>query len=195
LGTCAESAVERRGPDGANADPGADRLESRGRVVAATDVDQNSATASRQFRSDLCFPLAVIPLGLPALRDHIADVLPLAQHFVSWSRDRLALPPMGLSPAAARALLAHTWPGNVRELENAKERAVAMADTAELYPGDLREDILAPGAARDGGLVSTADLERAHIRRVLDATDGNKSRAAKILGPDRRTLHRKLKRH
>lgn len=175
---------------------GADRpRESRCRIVAATNVDLKGATASGQFRSDLYFRLAVIPLRLPPLRDRTADVLPLAQHFVSRSCDRLGLPPMGLSPAAARALLAHTWPGNVRELENAMERAVAMADTAELCPADLPEDILAPGAAPEGGLVSMADLERAHIRRVLEATDGNKSRAAEILGLDRRTLYRKLERH
>lgn len=164
------------------------------RIVAATNVDLKEAASTGCFRSDLYFRLAVIRLSLPPLRERTADILPLAQHFVTAACTRLGLPGMGLSPATARTLLAYAWPGNVRELENAMELAVALTEEVEICPADLPEEIVAPTAAESGGLVSLAELEHAHIQRVLAATGGNKKRAAEILGLDRRTLYRKLDR-
>lgn len=175
---------------------GADReVEINCRIVAATNVDLNAARTAGTFRSDLYFRLAVIKLTIPSLRDRAGDILELAQHFVHRAAERSGVATNGLSTSAARALMAYSWPGNVRELENAMERAVAMTDTPELQPADLPEELLEPlGQVTDPGLVSLADLEQAHIHRVLRATGGNKKAAADILGLDRRTLYRKLDR-
>lgn len=164
------------------------------RIVAATNLDLKQAVENGSFRSDLYFRLAVIRVQLPPLRERTVDILPLAQLFARRAAKRLGLPDIGLTPEIAQVLMAYSWPGNVRELENAMERAVALTDSEALCPLDLPEEIIEPTSADCGGLVTLAQLERAHIRRVLSATDGNKKRAAEILGLDRRTLYRKLER-
>lgn len=176
---------------------GADtEVEVQCRVVAATNRDLKAASEEGTFRSDLYFRLAVIRLVTPPLRDRAGDILELAQHFIRRAAARTGIETYGLSTNAARALMAYSWPGNVRELENAMERAIAMTDTDELQPSDLPDDVFEPMAPSTTapGLVSLAELERAHIQRVLEATGGNKKAAAEILGLDRRTLYRKLAR-
>lgn len=176
---------------------GADREETIGcRVLAATHVDLKAASAEGRFRTDLYYRLAVIRLGMPPLRDRAADILLLAEHFATKAAERLGTEFAGLSTTCGRMLMAYGWPGNVRELQNAMERAVVMAETPTLMPADLPDEILAAEASpsTEAELVSLDTMERLHIKRVLEATGGNKKAAAEILGLDRTTLYRKLQR-
>jgi two-component system NtrC family response regulator len=168
------------------------------RVVAATNRDIEAAVADGDFRKDLYYRLAVVPLVLPALRERRDDVLPLAESFVR----KFAKPGATISRDAAAALTAYDWPGNVRELENAIERAAVLgagAGTIALadLPAALREP--APPPPLDDGFpaegVDLAAIERAWIRKALTHTGGNRTRAAKLLGISRQTLLYRLEKH
>jgi DNA-binding NtrC family response regulator len=169
------------------------------RVIAATNRELDARLKDGTFREDLYYRLNVIQIQLPALRDRVEDVLPLAEHFLAVSAARAGKDLKGFHEVAKKALLAHRWPGNVRELENVVERAVALAETANIrledLPGAVRErrdaeqDTLGRALARD---MSLGELEREYIQRVLAAEGGNKTRAAQRLGLDRKTLYRKL---
>jgi len=176
---------------------GADgEVPTRCRVIAATNVDLLHGGGGGGFRPDLFYRLAVIRIEMPRLADRGTDVLLLARHFIDRASARMDREAPALPASTAQVLLGYAWPGNVRELENAMERAVAMTDGAEIAPTDLPPEILQAhaGAGEDHGMVTLAELERRHIQRVLEATDGNKKAAAEILGLDRRTLYRKLDR-
>lgn len=171
------------------------------RVVAATNVDLREAVASGAFRQDLYYRLDVVRLETPALRDRGRDVLLLANHFVARTAWELGRDPLPLSRRVRARFLEYPWPGNVRELENAMERALILARTDEItlrdLPRMLREHAAEQASrphARAEEMLSLAELEERHIRRVLRATEGNKARAARVLGVDRRTLYRKLSR-
>ena len=165
------------------------------RIVAATHRDLQAAVRQGGFREDLFYRLGVVPLQLPPLRERLADIVPLAEHFLALAQPKA---PKRLSAPAAAALLAHPWPGNVRELRNAMERVTAMVRQPVVGRGDL--DFLAPTAA--GGAVdwlegelpaALARLEREMIRRALAASGGNRAEAARRLGIHRQLLHTKLK--
>ncbi|MCC6619620.1 MAG: sigma-54-dependent Fis family transcriptional regulator [Deltaproteobacteria bacterium] len=170
------------------------------RVIAATNRDLVEAIAAGTFREDLYYRLNVVQLDLPPLRARGTDVLVLAQTFLDRFAERHKQPVRALSPGAAEQLLRYRWPGNVRELMNAIERAVALSRGEIIEAADLPErvreadeprmDIAASDVA---DLVTLAELERRYILRVLEATGGNKTQAARILGVDRKTLLRKLK--
>ncbi len=126
----------------------------------------------------------------------------LAEHFVKKFGARAGRPVSRVSSEAQRKLLGYDWPGNVRELENVIERAIALTRDDEILPSDLPDKILASngtGSSRgDVDLEHTwtlEQLERRHIERALQHHQGNKTRAAKALGVDRRTLYRKLERY
>ena len=169
------------------------------RVVAATNRDLESAVEERRFREDLFYRLDVLPVEVPPLRARGADVLLLAQHFLRAYATRTGAPVLGLSRAAAEKLLAYAWPGNVRELQNCIERAAALADHDQVLVEDLPErvrshratDLLVAGDD-PATLVPLAVMEQRYVARVLEATGGNKTLAARILGVDRKTLYRKL---
>jgi two-component system response regulator HydG len=166
------------------------------RIISATNRDLKVEASASRFRSDLYFRVAVLKMHIPPLRDRRSDILTLAQHFnrrIAHRRDAAA---PDLSKGVATSLVAYHWPGNVRELENAIERAVALCDGHLLTIEDLPEELWHPSARpeQDAGLISLAELETQHIRRVLKALNGNKQAAAKVLGLDRRTLYRKLER-
>jgi DNA-binding NtrC family response regulator len=160
----------------------------RTRVIAATNKDLEAQVREGMFREDLYWRLHVLSLHVPALRERPADIPLLVEHFAG------GLP---VSPAAMARLTAHPWPGNVRELRNTLERAVTLrrGDAIELedVPTTVgareREGLLTDGAQQD---LPLRDIERAYILLVLERTGGNKSRAAEILGLDRKTLYRKL---
>jgi transcriptional regulator with PAS, ATPase and Fis domain len=169
------------------------------RIIAATNRDLETAVEQARFREDLFFRLNVISVELPPLRLRGNDVLLLAQHFLTRAAERAHKPVLGLSPRAAARLLAWTWPGNVRELQNCMERAVAFAQFDQVQEDDLPDKVrqwtrppqsLEPADASE--LDTLEAVERRHIERVLEATGGNRSMAAKILGIDRKTLWRKL---
>jgi DNA-binding NtrC family response regulator len=171
------------------------------RVVAATNRDLESAVEAKRFREDLYFRLNVIHLALPPLRVRVGDILPLAQHFITdvARRDRKAI--TGITPEAASCLVHYPWPGNVRELQNCIEHAVALARYELLGSDDLPTKIksyqsshIVVASDNPAELVPMEEVERRYMLRVLDAVQGNKTAAARILGIERKTLYRKLER-
>jgi len=174
------------------------------RLLAATNTDLGRAVEEGRFRRDLFYRLNVIPVRLPALRERIDDLPLLVEHFLRRFNERLGTQVERVEPAAMAMLLEHDWPGNIRELENVMERVVLLSDGNTIGADDV-PDLRGAGPAApaeedlDGlGLkeyvrVHTAKLERARIRRVLDAEDGNVTRAARRLGISRKSLQTKMK--
>jgi len=168
------------------------------RIVAATNRDLEAAVAAKQFREDLFYRVNVITIDVPPLWRRMEDVLPLAHHFIAQASKDDGQPAVRLSRAVAERLMAYEWPGNVRELENAMERAVAVARFDELIVDDLPPRLRGAVEADpvdlgpDGELTSMEVVEERYIQKVLDAVQGNKAAAARVLGFDRRTLYRKL---
>ncbi|MGZ3421077.1 MAG: sigma-54-dependent transcriptional regulator [Polyangiales bacterium] len=167
------------------------------RVVSATHRDLRAAVAEGSFREDLFYRLAVVEIGIPALRERPEDIVPIAERALARGAAGARRGSLSLSGAAARRLIEHDWPGNVRELENAIERAVAMAASDVILPDDLPKAVVRPpshdflGHAVDRGW-TLDELSRAYLARVLERTGGNKKQAASILGIDRRTIQRWL---
>ncbi|HEV2913624.1 MAG TPA: sigma-54 dependent transcriptional regulator [Pyrinomonadaceae bacterium] len=182
------------------------------RVIAATNRDAEHEQREGRFRQDLLYRLNAVTIHLPPLRERREDILPLAQHFAA----RVVRPgaqPVSFSREALHLLEQYAWPGNIRELENAVVRAVALCDRI-VRPDDLPERIrnlhegahaLRPHQERHAPsgpeplekeeLLPLSTVERRHVARVLAATGGNKQAAARVLGIDRTTLQRMLKRH
>ncbi len=169
------------------------------RIVAATNKDLQQAVADGSFREDLYYRLKVVSIGLPPLRERRDDVPLLARAFLDQAIREHGLRDLRLDPEAIRVLSAHDWPGNVRELKNTIESAAVLA-RGEV----IGKDALPPpvgidrsGAPSSGGLfhvgMTMAELERAAIDATLAETDGNRTRAARMLGISLRTLQRKLK--
>jgi len=172
------------------------------RIIAATNRKLEEMVQQGTFREDLYYRLAVIQVELPPLRARGADILLLADHFLARAAARTGKTIRSISAPAARRLLRYRWPGNVRELENVVERAVALTVNSELGVEDLPHRIMGTraepelGPAENGvDLVPLHVVEERHIRRVLQALGGNKTRAAQLLGLDRKTLYRKLDRY
>jgi two-component system, NtrC family, response regulator AtoC len=187
------------------------------RVIAASNRDVEQEVREGRFRQDLFYRLNAVTLHLPPLRGRREDIMPLARHFAAR-----ACPgggPISFSRDAVRALVSYDWPGNIRELENSVIRAVALCDSV-VRPEDLPERVRVAGeqkadaheapavvaadaqpaaavaaAAADDDIVSLSELEGRHVARVLRHTGGNKQAAARLLGIDRTTLQRMIKRH
>ncbi len=170
------------------------------RLVTATNRDLEDEIDGGGFREDLFYRINVIQIAVPPLRNRGGDILLLAQHFIEASAKRMRRAVSGMNEAAAAMLLAYDWPGNVRELENYMERGVTLARYDMLTPDDLPKRVTRRRPVQaietdEVELLSIEELERRHIQRVLTATEGNKSKAARILGVDRRTLYRKAERY
>jgi two-component system response regulator HydG len=172
------------------------------RLVAATNRNLEDEVYEKRFREDLFYRINVVKIDLPPLRERGADVLALARFFLDRAAARAASKPLTLSTPAAEKLMSYAWPGNVRELENCMERVVALARFDHVTVEDLPEKIRAYRAERfvvsaddTDEIVTIDELERRYIMRVLSLLGGNKSRAAQLLGLDRRTLYRKLDRY
>ncbi|MBZ0268001.1 sigma-54 dependent transcriptional regulator [bacterium] len=171
------------------------------RIVAATNKDLEEACESGEFRSDLFHRLKVISLTLPSLREREGDITDLANGFVEAFRTLAAKPTMRLSDEALECLESYTWPGNVRELRNAMERVVLLEDCDVILPEHLSQKLRESSSIgrmrglMDRGARPLADVEREHIYHVIEETDGNRTRAAEILGITRQTLITKLKQY
>ena len=167
------------------------------RVIAATHRDLEQAVRAGTFRQDLFYRLNVFSIRLPPLRERREDVPLLAAHFLGRFAAR-GLPTGALSASALAALAAHEWPGNVRELENTLERLVVTARGATLDVADLPETFRRrPPRVEEtlfAGLPSLEEMEKRYLRHVLAEVMGNRSRAAEVLGIDRRTLYRMAER-
>lgn len=172
------------------------------RLVAATNRDLETAVDEGRFREDLFFRVNVIQLALPPLRARGTDTLLLAREFLSRFATRAAKNVEDLSDPVAERLLNYSWPGNVRELRNVIERAVALTRHDKLVVDDLPEKIqnfrssqVFIGGQDPSELVPLEEIEQRYILHVLDAADGNKTVASRILGLDRKTLYRKLRQY
>jgi len=172
------------------------------RILAATNRDLESDVEEGRFREDLFYRLNVVEIHVPPLRTRGNDILQLAQHFVDVLSKRMGKPVEGITAEAAKKLLDYDWPGNVRELENAIERAVTLTRFDRITVEDLPERISAYQSTRINPIDVDAEqvlpleeLEKRYIERVLKVVGGNKTRAARLLGLDRRTLYRKLERY
>lgn len=169
------------------------------RIIAATNRDLETEVFEKRFREDLYYRINVVTIEVPPLRERGSDVLLLAAHFVERAAKRAGKQVRGIATGTAEKLSAYDWPGNVRELENCMERAVALMRFDSVTVDDLPEKIRNYRADRfvlsaddPAELVTAAELERRYMHRVLALVGGNKSRAAKILGFNRRTLYRKM---
>jgi len=169
------------------------------RIVSATNRVLEDEIFEKRFREDLYYRLNVVRIDIPALRERVADIPILAQHFLDAFAAKQGLQPFKLAPAALAKLIAYPWPGNVRELENCMERATALCRPGEVGEADLPDKVrdhrptaFGIAANNDGEIVTVDALERAYVARALSLLGGNKTRAAQALGIDRRTLYRKL---
>jgi two-component system response regulator HydG len=165
------------------------------RVIVGTRADLSSEVASGRFRQDLFQHLNATQVSLPPLRRRGRDVLLLAEHFIRRASTPLR-PVRGLTPGAAKAILAHSWPGNVRELENCIGAAIANARYDHVTTADLPASVrgqVGPSSSDGATIMALSELERAHILHVLRSVNGNKALTSRRLGLDRKTLYRKLK--
>jgi two-component system, NtrC family, response regulator AtoC len=167
------------------------------RIIAATNRPLEAFVKEGRFREDLYYRLNVIPLTLPTLRDRREDVVPLARHFLAQCNASFHKSIRSLSPDAEGLLASYDWPGNVRELKNLIERLVILAVSDRIEVTDLPPPIGARrpnlgGLSAPDGLLTLEEVERAYILQVIERLEGNKSRAAQVLGISRQTLRRKV---
>ncbi len=161
------------------------------RVISASNRDLRSLVEKGSYREDLFYRLAVIPLRIPQLESRREDIAPLAYHFVRKFNAGYKIE--GIRQDALELLLGYSWPGNVRQLENIIERAVILRKAGLIQPRDLPEEVTAGGAKRSGK--SLEETERDYILQLMREYSGNQSRVARILGINRRTLYRKLRKY
>jgi len=167
------------------------------RIISTSNRDIESLIQQGKFREDLYYRLKVIDIEMPPLRERKEDIPLLIQNFINKFSQEFKKRISGVSEEALKLLLNHSWPGNVRELENVIQRAITLSQHEEILPEDLPSALL---QREEENLFAKAmekkftlnQLEKEYIKRVLLNTGGNKSKAAEILGLDRKTLYRKL---
>jgi transcriptional regulator with PAS, ATPase and Fis domain len=174
------------------------------RVLAATNEALHDKIKNSNFREDLYYRLAVIPIEMPALRERIDDIPLLVQHFLQKNATTTNTEPKKIDPKALETLAHYRWPGNVRELENAIERACALCDEGLIKVQDLPPQIVrqasAPQMEAASGLLPVGqtldeyirDQERRYIEETIKHNGGSREKAAKMLGISMATLYRKL---
>jgi len=169
------------------------------RMLCATNKDLEKEVREGRFREELLYRINVIAIHLPSLRQRKDDIALLAGHFLRKYERPLGRSAMRFSKGAMRLLINYPWPGNVRELENTIERAAILAETDVVHAHDLPEKLhSAATATNTGGQIAgmtLEELEREHMRRVLNEVKGDKVRAAQILGIHLSTLYRKVQRY
>ena len=166
------------------------------RVIATTNRSLRAQVDAGHFRSDLFYRLHVVPLAIPPLRERREDVLPLAEYFLRKHEEGPQPGAYRLSPEFAAQLENHTWPGNVRELENAIRRSLALASGLTLGPQPLDATSGFPPAEKTQTLkpgVTLHEVERQLLEATLDATGGNRTRAAELMGVSLRTVRNKIR--
>jgi len=172
---------------------GTESIDADVRVVAASKTDLYQAARDGNFREDLYYRLNVVPIFLPSLRERKEDIPLLAQHFLRKYNKQLNKN-IELLPEALQMMVYYDWEGNIRELENLIERLVTVSHKNKILPKDLPENITIKKAWRPIGLKSVVrDVEKEHIIKVLETTNGKKKEAANILGITTKTLWQKMK--
>ena len=162
------------------------------RIVGATNKDLLQLVDKGQFREDLFFRLNVITIDIPPLRERGDDVILLAHHFALSYAEEIGAPTPNFTPKALQVLKNYYWPGNVRELQNVIQRIIVMSENDVVEVPDL-PSLMRFSALRKTGFDRTlAEVESEYIRNVLESVGGNKTKAAEILGIDRKTLRNKL---
>ena len=179
-------------------------LKVDARVVAATNRELEHEVAAKNFREDLFYRLSVVTLRVPSLRDRRSDIPLLAERFLRSASENAGRDQLHFLEDTIRVLTAYDWPGNVRELESAVEYAALHARGAEITPDDLparlQSEAVRNKAARTplsalyDDLPLLEELERRYLLHVLAVVGGNRSRAAEVMGVDRRTLYRMAER-
>jgi two-component system response regulator AtoC len=181
------------------------------RIIAATHRDLRKQVADGRFREDLYFRLNVVPIAMPPLRERREDVALLAEHFIARLCGEIGRPVAKLHPAALQALAGYAWPGNVRELRNVIERVLLLEAEEEILPHHLPAEISGDASGTGAGAVTAggaripggdpfpagvvrplAQIEQMAIGHALAVCEGNKTRAAQMLGISRQTLRTKL---
>lgn len=162
------------------------------RVIAATNSDLKQQIQKGTFREDLYYRLNVVTIHTTPLRERKEDIFPLAERFIKKYTAEYGKQELVFTDKVKEILLRYNWPGNVRELENTLQHAIIMCDD-QLEVKHLPEHLKYPKPVSNAGLVSLRESEKAHIQKVLAAVDNNKTKAAEILGIDRKTLRQKLK--
>jgi len=160
------------------------------RVIAATNRDLQQMVEEKKFREDLWYRLNTVRIALPPLRDRRTDIPLLARFYLNKYNGRYSRE-VKLMDSGVRAMQDYTWPGNVRQLQHLVERLTILADRID---GETVHQALTAMESRERPVETLADAEEDQIRRVLAATGGNKSKAAQLLGIERKTLYRKLER-
>jgi transcriptional regulator with PAS, ATPase and Fis domain len=161
------------------------------RVIAASNKNLRDLVETGQFRADLYYRIAVIPLELPPLRDRPGDIPLLIQHFIRYLSERGYSADIKLRDDAKRILMNYLWPGNVRELQNAIEHGIICAIDGEIHPQSLPLDISRSELLPSSPNEAHSDEQR-HIKMALSKAKGNRSMAAELLGIDRTTLWRRM---
>ena len=183
---------------------GGEMIDLDFRLVAATNRDLEKEVEEGRFREDLYYRLKVVTLEIPPLRERLADLPLLAEHFLQELSERDDRPQLQLSPEALVALARHPWPGNVRQLRNLLESVAVFHPGGEIGVEDLPAEFQGRSQAATGGVATPvqppfgrprtmAEIERQAILETLELTNGKRTEAAKILGIGLRTLQRKLK--
>lgn len=168
------------------------------RIIAATNRDLPKEIESGHFRQDLFYRLSVFQIQLPALRERVTDIEPLAKHFLNFFSLKTNKKIKALSDEFVQLLKLHTWPGNIRELKNVLERSVILETEAILTTDCLPMEIQQLKTANTSGespllsAFSLASAEKIHIQKVLNYTNHNKTETAKLLNIALTTLYRKL---
>jgi DNA-binding NtrC family response regulator len=161
------------------------------RLISASNRDLREAVEQGDFREDLFYRLSVIPLRIPDLKDRREDIAPLAYHFVRKFNSGYKIE--GIRKDALELLLEYPWPGNVRQIENVVERAVILRKAGLIQPRDLPEEITTRTAMP--AAKSLEETERDYILQLLRECNGNQTQVSRILGINRRTLYRKLRKY
>ena len=181
---------------------GSQAIQVNVRVIAATNRDLEASVREGTFRKDLFFRLHVVQIDVPPLRNRPEDIMPLAEHFLQKYKAETGRKIEGFSPQAIQQLKRYRWPGNVRELKNVIERAVVLASGPVIELDELILTKLTTNTESqfDFGTIvepyqaqTLEEMERRHIEATLHSNGWNKSQSAKILGIERSTLDRKIK--
>lgn len=164
------------------------------RVIAATNSDLEKKVTEKDFREDLYYRLNVFSIQIPPLRERTGDIPPIARYFLEKYARSMNKNVTDISPEAMKILIQYDWPGNIRELRNTIERAlVVVGKKNRIEPDDLNLLFLSKGTPTGGN--SLEDIEKVHIRRILEQSDWNISKSAETLKIDRVTLYNKIKKY
>ncbi|MGZ4156149.1 MAG: AAA-type ATPase lid domain-containing protein, partial [Bacteroidia bacterium] len=166
------------------------------RIIAATNRDLQKEIEAGNFRADLFYRISVFQIKLPALRERVIDIEPLAKHFVNLFASKTNKRIKNISHDSIEALKLHEWNGNIRELKNVIERSVILTNedfiSIESLPFEFQNKISNNGKGKQLSAFDLASVEKLHIQKVLNYTGGNKTETARLLNIALTTLYRKL---